>query len=347
MKPRADALLVAVTKVETEAVLQAAREQTGRQAVLQPIDAKTYFDLGSIGGARVWLVRSEMGAGGLGASMQTITKALAALTPGAVIMVGIAFGVNETKQAIGDVLVSEGLRLYDLQRVGTKGRRLEIILRGDRPHASTWLLDRCRAAELSWKATTLSPSDGERARVRGGGSGTEATVRFGLVLSGEKLVDNLDFREQLRALEPEAIGGEMEGAGLYVACHEEKTDWILVKAICDWADGHKNRNKSERQALAARNAARFVLHLLRQAPLKRKPLAPRAQPRHPSRKPQSGAPKIVQSGSGGLAIGPGAVAAGNGGVAIGGNVSGCTIVTGDRNTIKSTPARNSKRSASH
>jgi nucleoside phosphorylase len=326
MKPRADVLLVAVTKVETEAVLQAARDQTSREPVLHPIDAKTYFDLGEIGGARVWLARSEMGAGGLGASLQTVTKALAALTPGAVIMVGIAFGVNETKQAIGDVLVSEGLRLYDLQRVGTKRRRLEIILRGDRPHASTWLLDRCRAAELSWK---------------------EATVRFGLVLSGEKLVDNLDFREQLRALEPEAIGGEMEGAGLYAACHEEKTDWILVKAICDWADGHKNRNKGKRQALAARNAASFVLHLLRQAPLKRKESARRAQSRRPFPKPQSGAPKIVQSGSGGLAIGPGAVAAGNGGVAIGGNMSGCTIVTGDRNTIKSTPARNSKRSASH
>jgi len=58
MKPRADVLLVTVTKVETEAVLQAAREQTGREPVLQPIDAKTYFDLGSIGGARVcWSAR--------------------------------------------------------------------------------------------------------------------------------------------------------------------------------------------------------------------------------------------------------------------------------------------------
>lgn len=34
-------------------------------------------------------------------------------------MVGIAFGVNEAKQHIGDVLVIEHLRLYDIQRVGT------------------------------------------------------------------------------------------------------------------------------------------------------------------------------------------------------------------------------------
>ncbi len=301
MKPRADVLLVTVTKVETEAVLEAAREQTGREVVLHDLDAKIYFDLGDVNGARVWLARSEMGAGGLGASLQTVTKALAALRPGAVIMVGIAFGVNETKQAIGDVLVAEALRLYDLQRVSTRGRQIEIIPRGDRPHASTWMLDRCRAAELSWK---------------------EAKVRFGLVFSGEKLVDNLDFREQLRALEPEAIGGEMEGAGLYVACHEAKVDWILVKALCDWADGHKNRNKSKRQSFAARNAARFVLHLLQQAPLKRSQTSPRSQSKRTSRKPQSGTSKIIQSGDGGLAVGNNNVVAGKGGVAIGGDFKG-------------------------
>jgi hypothetical protein len=36
-------------------------------------------------------------------------------------------------------------------------------------------------------------------------------------------------------------------------------DWILVKAICDWANGNKN---DKAQPLAARNAAQFVLHVL-------------------------------------------------------------------------------------
>jgi nucleoside phosphorylase len=76
-------------------------------------------------------------------------------------------------------------------------------------------------------------------------------------------VDNVDYRDDLRALEPEAIGGEMEGAGLYVACHEAKTDWILIKAICDWADGNKGHDKEARQALAAKNAAGFAMFVLR------------------------------------------------------------------------------------
>ena len=36
-------------------------------------------------------------------------------------------------------------------------------------------------------------------------------------MTGEKLVDNVDYRKQLQAFESEAIGGEMEGAGLYVS----------------------------------------------------------------------------------------------------------------------------------
>jgi len=161
-------------------------------------------------------------------------------------MVGIAFGMDERSQNIGDVLVSENLRLYELQRIGTDAGQSKIILRNDRPHGSPWLLRVFKNAELNWHG---------------------AKVRFGCVLTGEKLVDNLDFREQLRAFEPEAIGGEMEGAGIYVACQDQKVDWLLIKAICDWADGKKDLDKKTRQELAAHNAAQFVLHTLQTVPI--------------------------------------------------------------------------------
>lgn len=61
----------------------------------------------------------------------------------------------------------------------------------------------------------------------------------------------------------------MEGAGLYVSCNEHKVDWIIVKSICDFADGNKGENKAERQELAAKNAAVFVLHSLKYSHLKR------------------------------------------------------------------------------
>jgi nucleoside phosphorylase len=249
MDLNADILIITVTKVESRAVIDVFEEITGQTAKVKPIGDRVYHDLGAINGTRVFMVQSEMGSGGLGGSRQTAQKGIAALSPTMVIMAGIAFGIDADKQSIGDVLVSERLMLYDLQRVGTEQGKLKLIPRGDRPHASPRLINLFRSGHLFW--------DKSRAK-----------VHFGLVLSGEKLVDNIDFRHQLHEFEPEAIGGEMEGAGLYVACQDAKVDWILVKSICDWADGNKAEHKDERQRLAAHNAAEFILRTLQRVPLR-------------------------------------------------------------------------------
>lgn len=39
-------------------------------------------------------------------------------------------------------------------------------------------------------------------------------VRPGVLLSGEKLIDDIDYRDQFVKLEVEAIGGEMEGLSI-------------------------------------------------------------------------------------------------------------------------------------
>lgn len=247
----ADVLIVTVTKIESKAVFQVFQKATGRAPKVVRVDDRIYQNLGVINGARVFMVQSEMGTGGPGASQQTVQKGIVALSPSAVIMVGIAFGMDTKKQSIGDILVAQQLWLYELRRVSTdKEGKIKIIPRGDRPHVSPQLLNHFTGTNLHWDES-------------------KAKVHFGLILSGEKLIDHIDFRQQLHDLAPEAIGGEMEGAGLYVACQDHKVDWILVKAICDWADGNKAQDKVEHQQLAAHNAASFVLYVLQQASLKR------------------------------------------------------------------------------
>jgi nucleoside phosphorylase/tetratricopeptide (TPR) repeat protein len=246
----ADVLIVTVTDVESRAVIDVFREATGKNPKPEPIGDRIYLDLSDVNGTRVFMALSGMGTGGVVGSQEVVRKGIEALSPAAVIMVGIAFGINEQKQAMGDVLVSERLMLYDLRRIGTdREGSVTVIPRGDRPHASASLINRLQMASLRWDTS-------------------KAQVRFGLILSGDNLADNMDFRQQLLGFEPEAIGGEMEGAGLYVACQNSKVDWILVKAICDWADGRKAMDKDVRQQVAARNASAFVLHCLQQAPLK-------------------------------------------------------------------------------
>ena len=267
----ADVLLITVTQVETQAVFQALQETLGRGYTHHRIDQKIYYDLGEIGGARVWLARSEMGSSTPGGALSTVYKAIDALQPGAIVMVGIAFGVNPRQQRIGDVLVAKQLTLYDLQRVGTGAEgQFVIALRGDRPSAPGGLLEQFRHGALEWPPK----SPPEPAPYRPSSTGAGPRVRFGLILSGDKLIDHQDFSEQLLGFEREAIGGEMEGAGLYIAANDRKVDWLLVKAISDWADGKKERNREKHQETAARNAARFTLHTLLQGGF--------AAPRHPA-----------------------------------------------------------------
>lgn len=258
---QADVLLVTATQLETLAVLGLAKEATGQEHQRRHVESKTFYDLGRIAGASVWLVQSGMGTAGPGGALLTVQKGIAALGPQAVIMVGIAFGVDPRRQQIGDVLVSRQIVLYEQQRLGTSGSALDIRVRGDRPSASQWLLDRFESAALEWK---LAPEG-------------RPAVHFGLLFSGEKLIDHRASRDTLLALEPEAVGGEMEGGGLYVAASDRKVDWIIAKAICDWADGDKHIDKDKSQTLAARNAMRLVLEVLHQGGLARPATTPAAQ----------------------------------------------------------------------
>lgn len=242
--PQPDLLLVTVNDHETRAILDAFKEVTGRDAIPIPMEGRIYHNLGTINGTTVYHALSEMGSSGLGAMQQAVDKAIRALDPGAIIAVGIAFGISEERQSIGDILVSKQLQLYDIQKVGSR-----IIPRGDKPHATPRLINHFEVfKQAKW--------NGQK-------------VVFGLILSGEKLIDNKDYRDQLVGLQTETVGGEMEGAGLYVSSSEHKVDWIVLKSICDWADGKKEVDKRERQIIAATNAAMFLVESLKYSPLKR------------------------------------------------------------------------------
>jgi len=241
---RTDILLITVTDVEAQAALTLFAEETEQPFQRHFIGDTTYFDLGMLGGARIMMVRSEMGASGPHGSLLVVDEGIRTLSPSTVIMVGVAFGIDNEELERGHILVSQQLLGYELQKITTDiTGQAKIILRGDRPHASTRLLDRCRSGVLDWHGPK---------------------VKFGLLLSGDKLIDNQDFRRQLRELAPEAIGGEMEGTGLYSAAQRRKVDWIIIKAICDWADGNKGQDKSQHQPMAAENAVRFTIHVLKQ-----------------------------------------------------------------------------------
>lgn len=231
-------VLITVNDNETHAVLDAFVGE--RQAPPQVQKGEvTYNELGIHGGSRIVHTVCEMGTGRIGASQQRTREAIEHWQPSAVIAVGIAFGLNENKQAIGDVLVSTQIQDYDLGRLNEDGT---LTPRGDKPSSSHCLLNRFRQTDTNKSRLTQD----------------WPKVRFGLILSGQKLLDNMSYRESLKALFHEAIGGEMEGVGVYGSASVAKVDWIVVKAICDWGHNKNQADKDAWQKLAAKNAAQVL-----------------------------------------------------------------------------------------
>lgn len=148
--------------------------------------------------------------------------------------VGVAFGASSAKQKLGDVLVSTKAIDYANVRSNADG---SIDYRGDSNEATVHLVSRARFVK-------------NRVKLQ---------VRIGAVLCGPVLLDNRDGKARLLAQFPTAIGGEMEGLGLYSAAAGCNLEWLIVKAICDWADGSKAK---EWQWYAAQNAAELVRRML-------------------------------------------------------------------------------------
>ncbi|ALO66662.1 hypothetical protein AS189_09365 [Arthrobacter alpinus] len=124
-------MLLTFNQHETQAVF---KEFVQNQRV--PVaTASPYFELGRHGGARVMLRISRQGSA---AAQQAAEESIRLFSPKALIGVGIAFGVDEQKQSIGDVLVSAAVNDYELRKVNKLG---VVIPRGHTPpHRPCWLI---------------------------------------------------------------------------------------------------------------------------------------------------------------------------------------------------------------
>lgn len=235
------ALIVTATDIETEATHNKLIPIDGYPGILKAYDVANTYYCGVFGKYYVVHVQSNMGSIGRSSAIMTISNAIRTLSPKFVIMIGVAFGIDEKKQNVGDVLIAESILPYDNKRVGKN----ITIQRGQQAPSSKTLVDRFKSTK-TWQH--LLPGSVNAKKV------------VSQVLSGEELIDNLERKNQLIEAFPNAKGGEMEGAGLFAAC-DGTVDWILVKGICDFADGKKGINKAENQEVAINSTVSLCLEL--------------------------------------------------------------------------------------
>lgn len=242
----ADFLILTATKTETQAFLNIV-QPIGEDVLEVFVDGRLYY-IGRLGQYNVIQCQcTTMGASGEGSSIITCNNAFSDWDCiKQVIMVGIAFGMyNEAPvyQKYGDVLIADKIYPYESQRVGD-----EIKYRGEPCVPSSDLVKSCYAVKRKWSGINYQ--------------GEDCHADICPLVTGEKLVDNLVLRNMLKKTYPDAKGGEMEGQGVSSACSNVGKPWLLIKGICDFADGNKGEQKHEKQVSAANLAFDFCVELL-------------------------------------------------------------------------------------
>ena len=255
-------LLVTANKFENEAVLSFLEPIEGDALlkyhynwIIGFIKKQAIFIFGKFGAfnAAVHLMVKQ----GSAAAQDVVTVASACFgnSLDAIFAVGVACGVQR-KSNLLDVLVSKSITCYNASRYGTSEDGKPEILNRDMTNLHT---DTCiigRFSTLPHWPTKDSPLVNRLTK--------PPEMRKGLILSGDYLIDNKDLKEQLiKNFAKEAIGIEMEGAGLFhdKAQHECDCKVMIVKAVCDFGDGSKDKSY---QPTAALLAAECLHHYLRE-----------------------------------------------------------------------------------
>ncbi|MDI1256707.1 MAG: SUMF1/EgtB/PvdO family nonheme iron enzyme [Flavobacterium sp.] len=234
-------LIITATLLEKDELHKCLLPISGKDGIVTIAHKRQTYFLAKYGKYNVVHVAcGDMGSIGRESSITTTIDAIEACQPKIVLMIGIAFGIDRKKQKVGDLLIAERIIPYEPQRIGTKHQN-----RGKSGPAGTILINRVRNIN-DWHFEIKN---------------RQPTILVGDVLSGEKLIDDKDFSKELTNVYPLAKGGEMEGAGIYAACDGRVNEWIMIKGICDFADGKKKYKKKENQLVAVSSAISFCEHL--------------------------------------------------------------------------------------
>ena len=168
------------------------------------------FHVGRLDGHDVILVRC-----GIGKVAAAITAAvlLDAYDASALLFTGVAGGLGADVR-VGDLVVASALLQHDMN-AEPLFPRFEVPLSG-----------RARFdADPAWTA-----------RVAAAGRGLSGAVHEGLIVSGDRFVSSRAESAALRAVLPDALAVEMEGAAVAQVCHDFARPFAVVRTISDRAD---------------------------------------------------------------------------------------------------------------
>ena len=169
-------LIVSATEVETRALHSVMSSE-----ISKVIKGNHTYYIGQLGQYLICNVQClNMGSLSPGGSNQTIADSLNEWQNiKAVIMMGICFGIDDTHQNIGDVIVSKDIKNYETRRIGEN----QEIPRGDIYRSDLCLYNAFNNLKLTWEYIGIDDK--------------KKKLTLGTYISGELLVDNKHTRDTL------------------------------------------------------------------------------------------------------------------------------------------------------
>ena len=259
--PTIDFLIVTALEEERDAVLD---KLPGYQQ-LNPThsDIRVYYQAevpvtfpdGSLDSYKVILI-SLLGMGRVQATISTV-DAIRRWQPRFVMLVGIAGGIAEEGIKLGDVLVSDQIVDYELQKLKPEGPDIRWQVHQTSPRLREIVRN---FSDEKWHnfISISRPIRGKPKR------------HIGPIISGDKVIASSEVLKQYRTIWSKLIGVEMEGGGVAVASFQavKPLEFLMVRGVSDLADEQKGTPKVEKwRAYACHVAAAYAISFLQSGPV--------------------------------------------------------------------------------
>jgi len=180
--------------------------------------------------------------------------------PKYIVLVGIAGGLAKAGVNVGDVLISEQIADYELQKLTT-----------DQAHIR-WSVHRASPRLLA-AAKQIQPEDW-RPLVRESRPGAgQSQSHAGPICTGDKVIAN-GLLDHYRDVWTKLIGVEMEAGGVASAAFQAASTpgFFMVRGVSDLADAEKDKAEtSSWRAYACDVAAAYVMAFLKSGPVPANP----------------------------------------------------------------------------
>jgi nucleoside phosphorylase len=202
------------------------------------------------------IVLSLLGMGRVQAATAT-SDAIRQWNPRYVMLVGIAGGLAKAGVKIGDILISDQIADYELQKLTPEGPEVRWQVHRVDPRFIGAVQNFNTAG---WQDLITIERPDDRAPKR----------HIGTVVTGDKVIAVEDMLTKYNEMWPKLIGVEMEAGGAAAAAFQTANapGFFMVRGVSDLADSKKNSSRVQQwRAYACDVAAAYAIALLKSGPV--------------------------------------------------------------------------------